>query len=139
MKALLGNKRQAEREANECFVELVSHKSFFFSKRCSQIPMGPRARGGETNKLQPPGLSCSWWPWGNEQPGAPPLLLGYICLEKSKNPMGVQSSPNSAQHQEQIRGSETQSENPHRVKQSAPNPYCCYRVVWEKSNCVLFM
>lgn len=71
--------------------------------------------------------------------GAPPLLLGCICLEKSKNPMGVQSSPNSAQHQEQIRGSETQSENPHRVKQSAPNPFCCYRVVWEKSNCVLFM
>lgn len=68
-----------------------------------------------------------------------PLLLGCICLEKSQSPMGVQSSPNSTQQQEQIKGSETQGENPHRLKQCAPNPHCCYGAVWEKSNCVLSM
>lgn len=88
MKALLGSKRQAEREANECFVELVSHKSFFFSKRCSQIPMGPRARGGETNKLQPPGLSCSWWPWGNEQPGGSSTAPGVHLLGEEQESYG---------------------------------------------------
>lgn len=45
MKALLGNKRQAEREANECFVELVSHKSFFFFQTLLSDPHGAQGQG----------------------------------------------------------------------------------------------